>query len=65
MPPTFTAPEGLTNTANVFQCSVSDGTNTTVDEESKGIKVEGTESSPAKGYIVINGGRHLKRHTPQ
>ncbi|MBK7641959.1 MAG: hypothetical protein IPJ19_02750 [Planctomycetes bacterium] len=29
--PTFTAPEGLTNTAIVFQCSVTDGTNTTVD----------------------------------
>ncbi|MBK7641955.1 MAG: hypothetical protein IPJ19_02730 [Planctomycetes bacterium] len=29
--PTFTAPEGLANTAIVFQCSVSDGTNTTVD----------------------------------
>ena len=29
--PNFTAPEGLTNTTLVFQCSVSDGTNTTVD----------------------------------
>ncbi len=29
--PTFTAPEGLTNTSIVFQCSVTDGTNTTVD----------------------------------
>jgi hypothetical protein len=29
--PSFTAPEGLTNTAIVLQCTVSDGTNTTVD----------------------------------
>jgi hypothetical protein len=29
--PSFVAPEGLTNTTIVFQCSVSDGTNTTVD----------------------------------
>ncbi len=29
--PTFVAPEGLTNTTIVFQCSVSDGTNTSVD----------------------------------
>ncbi|MEY3230128.1 MAG: hypothetical protein RL689_215, partial [Planctomycetota bacterium] len=29
--PSFTAPEGLTNSSVVLQCSVSDGTNTTVD----------------------------------
>ncbi|MBL9119504.1 MAG: hypothetical protein JNL80_06305 [Phycisphaerae bacterium] len=29
--PSFTAPEGLANTSIVFQCSVSDGTNTSVD----------------------------------
>jgi hypothetical protein len=32
-------------------------TGTTVDEESKGIKVEGSEKTgPGRGYIVINGG---------
>jgi hypothetical protein len=33
------------------------GTNTTIDEESKGIKVEGSEDNPGEGFIVINGGR--------
>jgi hypothetical protein len=32
------------------------GTGTGIDEESKGIKVDGTESAPGKGQIVINGG---------
>lgn len=33
------------------------GTGSVIDEESKGIKVDGTESAPGKGSIVINGGR--------
>ncbi len=33
------------------------GTGSAIDEESKGIKVDGTESAPGKGSIVINGGR--------
>ncbi len=33
------------------------GTGTTVDDESKGIKVDGTEKSPGLGYVVINGGQ--------
>lgn len=32
------------------------GTGTIEDEESKGIKVDGTEKAPGKGSIVINGG---------
>lgn len=31
-------------------------TGTTTDDESKGIKVEGSENSPGEGYIYINGG---------
>jgi len=33
-----------------------EATGTTQDDESKGIKVEGSESYPGLGYIVINGG---------
>ena len=32
------------------------GTGTTMDDESKGIKVEGSEDNPGEGFIVINGG---------
>ena len=32
------------------------GTGSGIDEESKGIKVEGSESAPGKGFIIINGG---------
>ncbi len=35
--PTFTAPEGLTNTSVTFQLAVSDGTNTSVDTVTIGI----------------------------
>ncbi|MEY3230989.1 MAG: hypothetical protein RL689_1078, partial [Planctomycetota bacterium] len=54
--PSFTAPEGLTNSSIVLQCTVSDGTNTTVDTVT--VTVNADNDAPAVDAGADRSARH-------